>query len=316
MQFLRLLESLRTPFFDAIFSLITHLGAEIVFMLAGLAIFWCINKKWGFRFFFIGLAGSILNQFLKAIFLIPRPWVTDERFTIVESARADATGYSFPSGHTQSAVCVFGTLLAWLKKRWVSIACVVLALLVGFSRMYLGVHTPLDVGVSLGTGILTVVLFTWLFRRFEDNRRAQTAIGLAVLLFSASLVLYLFLAPARAGSVAEFDAHGRKAACTLLGTTLGFLIAWWVDDQHTRFEVKAVWWAQILKYAVGLGLIMGVRVGFKPLLQAVLGDTPFTDAVRYFLMALVGGTFWPMTFSFWGRLGTGKAKGAEEIPLT
>lgn len=316
MQFLRLLESIRTPFFDAFFSLITHLGAETFLMLTGLAVLWCIDKKWGFRLFFIGLTGGILNQFLKAIFLIPRPWVLDEQLSVVESAREGASGYSFPSGHTQSAVCVLGTLLAWIKKRYVSFSCIALILLVALSRMYLGVHTPLDVIVSLGTGILTVALLVWLFKRFESNRRAKVIIGLSVLLLNVALVLYVFLAPARAGNVAAFDAHGQKAACTLLGTVLGILLSWWVDDTHTHFQVKAVWWAQILKYAVGLGLVMAVRLGFKPVLQAVFGDTSLADSVRYFLMALVGGTLWPMTFPLWSRLGTPRTRAAGEIPLT
>lgn len=310
MQLLRLFESLRTPFLDGFFSLITHLGAEEVFMLAGLAVLWCIDKKWGFRFFFIGLTGSIVNQFLKALFLIPRPWVADETFTIVESAREGASGYSFPSGHTQSAVCVFGTLVAWRKKRWISIVCVLAIFLTALSRMHLGVHTPLDVGASLVTGAITVIGFVWLFERFAQNRRAKIIIGLLVLALNAALAAYVFLAPAQAGNVAAFDMQGQKAACTLFGTTLGFLLAWLVDDRHTHFEVKALWWAQIIKYALGLGFIMGVRLGLKPVLQAVLGDAPFTDAVRYFFMALVGGTLWPMTFPLWAKLGKSRAQAA------
>lgn len=117
MELLRLLESIRTPFGEQFAALVTRLGEETFFMLAGLLILWCLDKKWGFRFMVAGLAGTTLNQLLKAIFLIPRPWVLDPEFTIVESARAAATGYSFPSGHTQSATTVFGTTAAWRKKQ-------------------------------------------------------------------------------------------------------------------------------------------------------------------------------------------------------
>ena len=316
MEFLRFLESLRTPFLNELFSLITNLGSETVFMVFGLLIFWCIDKKWGFRYFVIGLAGNVLNQFLKAIFLLPRPWVADQNFTIVESARADATGYSFPSGHTQSAVSVFGTTIVWLKKRWVSAVGVILIALAAFSRMYLGVHTPLDVGVSLVTGILTVALFAWLFNRCDSNRRGKIIIGLSALLFNTALVLYLYLAPVRAASIAQFDADGKKAACTVLGSFIGFLMAWWVDDRYTHFEVKAVWWAQALKFALGLGLILGARIGLKPVLNAIMGESAFTDGVRYFLMAVTGGVLWPMTFRFWNRLGRGQSSQSENLPLT
>lgn len=316
MELLKLLEALRTPFFDGLFGLITHLGAETVFTVAGLFIFWCVDKKWGFRYFVIGLMGNALNQLLKGIFLIPRPWVIDEGFSIVESARAHATGYSFPSGHTQSAVSVFGTAAAWLKKRWGYAASAAAILLVALSRMYLGVHTLLDVGVSLATGVGVVALYVRLFEKYDGNRRAKIAVGLTSALFCVLLVLYLFLAPARAASVAAFDEDGKKAACTVLGTTLGFLLAWWVDDRRTHFDVKAVWWAQALKFLIGLGLIIGARVGLKPVLAAILGESPLVDALRYFIMALLGGTLWPMTFRFWGRLGREKAKQVPEIPIT
>ena len=105
-----------SPFLDRVAAVITMLGEETVFMLVGMALLWCFDKKWGFRFFFIGLVGNTLNQLMKAIFLIPRPWVLDESFTIVEAAREAATGYSFPSGHTQTVVTVFGTLAAWQRK--------------------------------------------------------------------------------------------------------------------------------------------------------------------------------------------------------
>lgn len=316
MEFLRFLESLRTPFFDELFSLITNLGAETVFMVLGLFIFWCVNKKWGFRYFIIGLMGNVLNQFLKAIFLVPRPWISDQNFTIVESARAGATGYSFPSGHTQSVVSVCGTVMVWLKKRWVSVTGAILIALTAFSRMYLGVHTPLDVGVSLATGILTVALLAWLFNRYDGSRRAKIVIGLCALLFSVALVLYLYLAPIRDANVAQFDADGKKAACTVLGSFLGFLVAWWVDDRYMHFDVKAIWWAQALKFALGLGLIMGVRIGLKPVLNAIFIESAFTDGLRYFLMSIAGGVLWPMTFRFWSGLGRERTKEPANLPLT
>ena len=110
MNFLKWLESVRTPFFDVFFSLITHLGEETVFIVVGLVFFWCINKKQGYYLLSVGFLGTVINQFLKLTFRIPRPEKLSPGFTIVESAREAATGYSFPSGHTQTAVGVFGGL--------------------------------------------------------------------------------------------------------------------------------------------------------------------------------------------------------------
>ena len=122
MEFLKLLESIRNPVLDAFFSTVTHLGEETLFILAGLICFWCINKHKGYYILSVGFAGTVLNQFMKLLFRIPRPWVQDESFTIVESARAEATGYSFPSGHTQSITGSMGCLARASKKTAVRVA--------------------------------------------------------------------------------------------------------------------------------------------------------------------------------------------------
>ena len=253
MSLLYWLQSIRNPVLDAIFSVITRLGEETALMVVGMFILWCVNKKWGYRFFLVGMVGNTMNQLLKAIFLIPRPWVLDPEFPIVESARAAATGYSFPSGHTQTAAGVFGTLAVWLRKRWVTILCIVMTLLVGFSRMYLGVHTPLDVGVSLATGLLIVVGLNWLMNRCEGNAKATLGILLGALAFALVLVLYVNFAPVREANNPEFDAHGQKSAWVCFGTMAGLVVGWLFDEHHLHYETKAVWWAQLLKVAIGAG---------------------------------------------------------------
>ena len=156
MEILRFLEGIRNPFLDSFFSLVTHLGEETFFIVLGIVFFWCVNKKEGYYILSVGFIGTILNQFLKLLFRIPRPWVKDENFTIVESARSEATGYSFPSGHTQSSVGVFGPIARYEKAKWLRIICVALCVLVPLSRLYLGVHTPLDVGVSLVIALILI----------------------------------------------------------------------------------------------------------------------------------------------------------------
>ena len=107
MSFLYWLESIRCPFLDAVMQAFTCFGEELAFLLLALTIFWCVSKEEGYYLLFVGFFGTVLNQFLKLLCRIPRPWVRDPDFTIVESARSGAGGYSFPSGHTQNAV---GTL--------------------------------------------------------------------------------------------------------------------------------------------------------------------------------------------------------------
>ena len=303
MALLRMLQTIRTPALDVLISLITRLGEETVFLVLGLVILWCIDKKWGFRFLAAGLVGSVVNQLLKAIFLIPRPWVLDPTFEIVESAREAATGYSFPSGHTQTAVTVYGMIAAWLKNKKATALCVTLIVLVGFSRMYLGVHTPYDVGVSLITGTLTVYAMMRLYTRAEGDPKQENRINWGV--FGSALVLlaYVCFAPKRAANIAEFDAHGVETAWKLVGTTAGLIAAWLIDQKYVHYETKASLPVQVLKVALGFAVVMGIRLGAKPVLSVLLNGHEAAGAVRYFLMCLVGGGLWPMTFKHFAKLG-------------
>ncbi len=310
MGVLKLLEGIRTPFWDSVMSVITLLGEETVFMIVGMILLWCVNRRFGFRFFFMFMVGNIMNQFLKAIFLIPRPWVQDPSFTIVESAKGSATGYSFPSGHTQSACVSLGAPAAFIGKWWAFLSAGILILLTAFSRMYLGVHTPLDVGVSLVTGIATVAVFTLVFDRFGDSRKLCIGLLAFGMLFSVLFLLFVYLWPARDANVAEFDEHAHKNAFVMLGTISALTVSWFLKGDVDA-PVKAVWWAQILKCVLGFGLIIGIRVGLKPLL-ALLNIGYAADGIRYFIMGMTGLCVWPLTFRFFSRLGQKKVQAATE----
>ena len=159
-------ESIRNPVLDAFMSLVTHLGEETFFMIGALFVFWCVDKRKGYYLLSVGFVGILVNQWLKIICRVPRPWVRDPDFTIVESARAEAAGYSFPSGHTQTAVGFFGGVARFTGRLWLRLACLAAALLVPVSRMYLGVHTPADVGVSF---VIAAVLVFVLYPLIEST---------------------------------------------------------------------------------------------------------------------------------------------------
>ena len=156
MDVLYFLEGIRNTVLDAFFSIITFCGDETVFMAVCMIIFWCVNKWQGYFLLLTGFTGTVINQTLKMTFKIPRPWVKDPNFTIVESAREAATGYSFPSGHTQSSVGLFGGVARTNRNKAVRIICIIMCILVPVSRLYLGVHTPLDVGVSLVIALILI----------------------------------------------------------------------------------------------------------------------------------------------------------------
>ena len=308
MEFLRLLESIRTPAGDAFFSAVTYFGDELAFMALALLLFWCVDKRTGYYAFVVGLFGTAANQFLKILCRIPRPWVLDPDFTIVESARAAATGYSFPSGHAQNAVGTFGAIGLLTKRKWARYVCFALALLVPFSRMYLGVHTPLDVGVAfLMAAVLLAALYP-IFRSEEKTRRAMPYLLALGILAAAAFVFYVtgIRADFAPGSEDESNlAHAVKNAWTLLGAIAGLFIVFLVDSRHTNFDTRAPLMGQILKFLLGLALVAGVKAALKPLLHAML-SSGFADCLRYFLVVLLAGCVWPRTFPFFAKLGQKK----------
>ena len=303
---LRAIAGLRTPLLDTVMQLVTELGGETLFMLLMLTVFWCVDKNKGYFLMLLCFTGTAANQALKITFCIPRPWVLDPSFSIVESARAGATGFSFPSGHTQNAVAGYGGLACVTKRLWVRAVCLLLTVLIPFSRMYLGVHTPLDVGVSF---VLAWVLVLVLSPLLEEIRHRGEVLLRAWLVMLVPAVLFLLYAlSVRAGASgdrANFD-HAVKTAWTMLGLVLGAIVSVAADRGYTRFETQAVWWAQALKVVLGLGLTLAVRVALKAPLTAAFGANSVGDAIRYFAMVLVAGTLWPMTFGWFALMGRKK----------
>lgn len=301
MAFLHLLEDIRNPVFDFIFQLFTIFGEETLFILFGLLFFWCIDKREGYFLLCIGLIGTVANQFLKLFFRIPRPWVRDPLFTIVESAREAATGYSFPSGHTQTSIGVYGGIAKWTGKSILSTICIALCILVPFSRMYLGVHTPADVGVSIVIALLLIFLFYPLVRKGCDNPRVMRSLFAGMTLFAAAYVAFVHLYPFPADVDAENLAHGVKNAYTMLGCILGVFLTWEIDNKVIHFETRAPLAAQAAKLLLGFALLLGIKAGIKAPLYALTGGHYFADLIRYFLMVAFAGCIWPLTFPHWAK---------------
>ncbi len=302
MEFLRFLEGLRTPFLDTLFSLITHLGEETFFVVIAVIIFWCIDKKQGYYLMTVGFFGTVINQFLKLFFRIPRPWVIDENFTIVESARAEATGYSFPSGHTQSSVGVFGGLARWNKQLTLRIVCVILCILVPFSRLYLGVHTPLDVAVSIGIALFLIFVIHPIFTKCFENKNLVRIIFSLMALSSLVLLIYASFTSFPADADPVNIEEGITNAYKMLGCTLAVLVAFEIDERFTHFDTNASLFGQVLKVALGLVILVGIKSGLKAPLYALFESDFLADGIRYFIIVLFAGTIWPITFKWFSKI--------------
>ena len=153
MEYLLLLQNFREitgHCLDDFFLNITKCGEVAIPIILLSFVYWCVNKHTGiYMAWNLGL-GLFCNQFLKLTACIYRPWIIDNRIKPLGDAVKMATGYSFPSGHTAISAAVWGGLgiKTWTKK-YLSLIFILIALLVAFSRNYIGVHTPQDVIVSL-----------------------------------------------------------------------------------------------------------------------------------------------------------------------
>ena len=311
MAFLNNLASLRNPVLNWIMQIITYCGEELLFMAVALVLFWCVDKWKGYYILAVGFLGTIATQWMKLICRVPRPWVKDPNFKIVESARSGATGYSFPSGHSQSAACTFGGIARFTKKTWLRIVCMALVALVGFSRMILGAHYPTDVAVGLAVGIVLVfAMYPIVKRAKEDPRWMYGLLGCLVLVNVAYLLylnLYKFPAdvflPENVDNYTEGLANGWK----LLGALLGLILAYTVDWKKLHFSEKAPLAGQICKVVVGLILVVAVQKGLKPVF-AMISDGAFWNALRYFCVVVFAGAVWPLSFPFWQKVGAKKEK--------
>lgn len=300
MGFLYLLEKIRIPGLNELMLAVTALGEETAFLVLALIVFWCVDKKRGYLLMAVGFTGTILNQIVKLACRIPRPWVLDPEFTIVEVAREAAAGYSFPSGHTQFAVGTFASLACTAEKKWMKRLCIAFAVLVPFSRMYLGVHTPADVL----TGAAMALALVWVLRVavMDNGQKAMKAVLISMISLAVAFLMFVEFWP----FPEELDPHnyesGLKNAYTMMGCLPAVAIVY-VVDRKRDFTVDAVWWVQILKAVVGLGLVLAVKELTRSPLEALLGNQMAARSARYFLIVITAGVLWPMSFCKLSKIG-------------
>ncbi len=297
MEFLKWLEALRTPALDGFFGLITRLGEETFLMVIAMVVLWCVDKKKGMYLIGVGFSGILVNQFIKITARVPRPWVLDPSFSPVESAIEGAGGYSFPSGHTQTAAGMFGGIARGWKNVWLRAVCIALAILVGFSRMYLGVHTPADV---LWAAAMSCVLFFGIYPLIDCNYEKEKVMHILFAAFSAvafAYLLYVELFPFPEDVDSANMLHAVENAYKLLGAVMGIWFGYFMERNVTRYDTKAIWWGQIIKVAVGLGLFMAIQSNLK----VILPDSPVFGGIRYFIMIGVMAGLWPVVFRFFPK---------------
>ena len=281
MEILRAIAELRTPFGEKLWQILTFLGEETFIVVVLCLLFWCINKNLSYKIGATFFLGGLLTQGLKITFQIPRPWVLDPNFQPVGTAIEAATGFSFPSGHTASAGSLFFPLAFSVRERWRwSLAAI--PFIVAFSRMYLGVHTLLDVGCALA---ITVV-FAAIVQAVSVTRLWEKPLAVALGLFGFS-VLVLGYALCRQDVTPAMLEDCVKAAAA----GVGFAVGYFVERKWVKFNVQSVWWMQIVKVVVGLVGVVAIKSAIK-----MIGESMAVDALRYFLLIVWILAIWPMIF--------------------
>lgn len=308
MQVLYFFESLRNPILDFLMELLTNLGDEAAFLAMALLVFWCVDKNKGYFILSIGFVGTVINQLLKILCMIPRPWVIDPDFSVVGNAMESATGYSFPSGHTQNTTGTFGAIALITNKRPIRILCFSVIALIPLTRMYLGVHTPIDVFTSLLIGTALIFAFYPLFKLTDKkpNILYYTFLSFFAIIIGVSVFAYTF--PFSPDVDIENLYEFRKVTITLLGTVSGFIVCYPIESRFIKFDPKIAPFApkyyvlgQGVKLVTGLALILGIKEGLKALFKLV-GVNEFGEellylrSIRYFIVVAVASTVIPLIF--------------------
>lgn len=290
MEFLLWLQQIRTEAVSNIFQFFTLFGEEAFVFCVICAIYWCIEKKLAYRIGFVFFASGMLVQVLKVTFRVPRPWILDPRIHPAQSALHSATGFSFPSGHTQASCALFSTLSLYCKSLWVTVPLMGLSVMVGFSRMALGVHTPADVAVSFVLTLLLAVLLSALLSKKEQN--PIFGHKAAILLFALSILVAAY------GAVLFFSGTVTLAMVSdcfkAAGAGAGFALAYAWERSCILFdERRGSILFQIAKFAIGIAVVLILKLAFR----AELALNPLADFLRYFCIAFFVVGLYPFLFS-------------------
>lgn len=165
---------------DQLFKIITALGSDSIYILYVAWLYWCVNPKTGEKWAYLILSSALLNGIIKLIFMAPRPFQVNSGILAVDSSTA--TGYSFPSGHSQASSAFGGFLALENRSKWIKFIGIALFVCIGTSRLYLRVHWPVDVlaGWSFGLAFATIYHFY-----YDKHPRLFKLLALGLFIISA-----------------------------------------------------------------------------------------------------------------------------------
>ena len=258
-----------SPGLDFPFKALTFLGDLEFFLLFMPLLYWCIDRRIGARLLVLFLFSAYINSIAKLIASQPRPFEYDS--TVKALAHAGDGG--MPSGHTQSAVVVWGFIAAQVKKPSMWILAGFLIMTIPLSRLYLGVHFPTDLfgGYLIGAVLLMAYL------RFAPKIEA----GLAKTGIRWQMAAAIGL-PACLILLSPTDARYAVTAGSVL---LGFAPGMIIERRWIRFRCGGSKLRRSLRFGVGMVFVVALWVGLKAAFSA-LTPAVFFQILRYALMGL------------------------------
>ncbi len=264
------------------FLLVSQLGSYVFYVVLLLIGYWTFNKRESVILTYVLIVSVLTNYWLKVIIANERPpssyW----------HPGADAPNYSTPSGHSQLSASLYGWFAVRIKTWWMALLAVVLTFLIGFSRIYLGVHYLGDVLIGWGVGILIVIAFYYLekpAREFFSQYKFEHLL-LSVFIIGLLMIVIAALLPPPPND--NFGALG--------GLTMGLALGLALENKFVGFSVEAPngqKWRLVLRVVIGLVLVIGVMIGLSPILPS---EDLLLRTVRYFLTAITGIFVWPVIF--------------------
>ena len=279
LDFLKLLESMRTDILDKLFEIITLLGEETLIILFVVAIWFAVDKKLAQQVFFVTATSLGVNGIIKNFAQVPRPFTKG-----VSCVRVDtATGYAFPSGHTQGFATWSSFLATRFKRVWLGILAGVLIVAVAFSRLYLGAHYPSDVIVGAALGVGISLLGNYLFLRVTDVKKIYLFTFLSLTPF---IVYFLIVADALFADL--FKTFGMVGGMVLIA---------FLDERTEPLSYDVAWWKKLIRIVIGVVLAVALKEAIKLLnVFDILQISLLVDAVRYFIVVMTVGYLCPLLF--------------------
>lgn len=257
---LQFLESLRGESLNSVFQLITFTGESVLLIGIISIIYWCVSKKTGLKLGFIMLLSMFGNGILKNIVKAQRPF----ELGVVEGLRKQtATGYSFPSGHTQSATTFWVALMIQMKEQWVYYVGATMIGLTALSRLYLGVHWPVDVLAAILVGTVLTIVGQYFFKKIETVRIPALIL---ICIGIGSTLLF------------KFDSDYTKAVGAIIGLIVGLVL----EHRYISFSTEGSLGFQVLKAVLGFGGLIVIAGGLKLIFPSMI----ILDCLRYMIIVI------------------------------